>query len=1260
MNQQFVNRELLQAQSLTRRKEITAWLAPASYDVEYYSNDLAVARALRHPKTCMWVLNKKGVTQLSNQSHGLGEAFLWICASPGAGKTVLSSFLIDHYRSLEAGNVLYFFCKNTDADKNTPTAIVRTLLYQLYKSVQDQRSQESLNDDLGIALDRSGQQRAVNFTVLWQLFSTHIKILGPATIILDALDECQDTSQLIQSLKELSTLRSITVIVTSRKDPHLYIELNSVTSIEIAPEDINADIAAFVEAKVEASSRLSHPLVRDLVVTKLCNTHDGMFLWVYLVLKELKSCFSMAQVQDALTKLPTGLDGIYKSILQRLQTTLARPSFDLCSKVLTWVVSAVVGSNLVLSQLYKGLTSSQRPLSVDEVKQALTIHYDMDGDTLLAEDRSFPYSDKDLELICGSLITVRKGTLQVIHLTAKEFLRSRNETHDPTFSSLLVDPEHASLQMTLVCLRCIAANAEPLVDLKSQVPQIDWALDKDALDRCQARAPLLEYASFSWLVHLIDCKLDVLFEIAPIFKRTFNSSATFSWVETCMALQPYSTLRLLVGVDEVRDRFYTSRQDPWPRQEVNFQFLASWCVAISRVFEEYGAVLARRPWEVYFIDLCDTFGADPSLRKLWQEYGETPLRHKDLRFNGYRAPHRPQEKSLPHLQLQQSLEVGYSSSDAVFLVHDEDRGIYIWGETQIEGDNFCIYVQHEKTGQRLPPAEYFSDESVQKWQLVDHDMSPSGRYLALNYILSFDFNMASDLTGLTIIWQITENMSFERRMNCESWARVVFSHRSKTRQSYIGSRAVMFKDDHQCLIPNEIVDLRTGNRRPFSDVVLGWVDSAPGMFYSCNGQFLFASSFHPNNDWSEHEAVQARRVDPFEPSHFVDFRWEDERRQLVDVSPTSRYLVLGTPHDFNSPTTKETVLYLYDTKSSETIELHLPEPLAYNFGKFHFTRHETRLIAFLFGPFSTSMNVLIWDCLATAPRLMSHASLYLNISSSPQQIHIHKAATSAVMVTKMRSIQRIELGDEIKFLDTNKLIDDYPYRSSTISRDCSHWALVSYGQKGGKVQIMDLMSPYKPARHLDLEWSHSDIPRALSQGTDVPTAFSPDFRVLIINAEVFDITIREGDDPSERYTRTPFTMEALPSLLEPHRHQFTAWGLECQISPCNSFVLYVGNGDQWGNKSRYSSAIFLYRINVEKRTSARVELNLPEELVSLDASFHPSLPLMAISYASPTVAELEDIEQRPPSLQLTVFDLKSLETTVLEVPKGQHMEAIAK
>lgn len=71
VNQQLVNREILEVPGSTRRKEITAWLAPVAYDVEYFSNDLASARALRHPKTCTWVLHKTEMIQLLIQAMSL-------------------------------------------------------------------------------------------------------------------------------------------------------------------------------------------------------------------------------------------------------------------------------------------------------------------------------------------------------------------------------------------------------------------------------------------------------------------------------------------------------------------------------------------------------------------------------------------------------------------------------------------------------------------------------------------------------------------------------------------------------------------------------------------------------------------------------------------------------------------------------------------------------------------------------------------------------------------------------------------------------------------------------------------------------------------------------------------------------------------------------------------------------------------------------------------------------------------------------------
>ena len=255
---------------------------------------------------------------------------------------MIDNAILEDDSRLKKQHVIYFFCKSLDADKNNATAVLRSLLFQLYKLTQEQGTQTLLTANIEKAMDESGKRQAVDFTPIWTIFADHVKSISATLIVLDALDECQDAEQLLLAMKSLVPSKLIKIIVTSRKEAHLFTQLRSSLSLEITAEDIHSDIVAYVEAKVLGSPRLSHPLIRDMVITRLSTGHSGMFLWVYLILKELKSCFSVAQVQGVLANLPKGLDGIYKSILQRLRDNLPTASLDLCYKVLTWVVSAIV------------------------------------------------------------------------------------------------------------------------------------------------------------------------------------------------------------------------------------------------------------------------------------------------------------------------------------------------------------------------------------------------------------------------------------------------------------------------------------------------------------------------------------------------------------------------------------------------------------------------------------------------------------------------------------------------------------------------------------------------------------------------------------------------------------------------------------------------------------------------------------------------------------------------------------------------------
>ena len=342
IQQQTVNTVLLDAQNSSRQKEIIAWLAPTGYAVDYYMDDFTNARIARHANTCRWILARDTFLEFGRVTH-TGGSLLWIYAQPGAGKTVLAAFLVEHFAlHQQSGGVLYFFCKDTDDDKRTAIAVARSLLYQLFHTLSERAMASRLSEDLSLAMDKSGHKTALNFATMWKIFSDHISDVSPVTIVVDALDECHDSEMLVRSLRSMGDSNNVSVILISRKEDFLYQLLHQGPSLEVSPDDIDEDIKAFVEAKVAASPRLSHPSVKQLVVQRLCESHEGMFLWVQYMVKELRSCVSLQQVDEELQELPKGLNAMYQRILHRLEDTLDKQTFKLCSKVLTWVTTSLV------------------------------------------------------------------------------------------------------------------------------------------------------------------------------------------------------------------------------------------------------------------------------------------------------------------------------------------------------------------------------------------------------------------------------------------------------------------------------------------------------------------------------------------------------------------------------------------------------------------------------------------------------------------------------------------------------------------------------------------------------------------------------------------------------------------------------------------------------------------------------------------------------------------------------------------------------
>ena len=763
-------------------------------------------------------------------------------------------------------------------------------------------------------------------------------------------------------------------------------------------------------------------------------------------------------------------------------------------------------------------------------------------------------------------------------------------------------------------------------------------VDVEAVIQRQRQAPLMEYASLTWMMHLTECDGAQMIGVSKAFQETFDSPATFYWVEACMAFQPDSVLRLLAGLEEVIDYVSDLGPEHWPESEASCVFFSAWCHALRNVFEEYGSTLSHRPWEVHFLDLQNSFS---SIGQLYGTSGDTFRRDTTRRINGYESPRSCRPKAQAHIRLQQDVQGG-SSGNTIFFIHDERRRLYFWGEIYVDLSNVRLFVQNATTGQRLLPAVKLDGEAGRDGFLCSYGLSPSGEYIVLVYETKAKNVGFRNGSFLTLIWQISEEMRFTRRMRSEPWARIIFSHQCETDLFDTTATSIVFLEGGYCLTPCGKVHLASSSRQPLLDRLSSRSVSDEsvvlGSFYSQNGKYLFISEYNHGDGM-----CWAKRVALFTESSEHLCSWKESSRHLIDVSPSGRFLVLSTAPS-SLQTRGDDFLYLYDVDTSKTIRLPLVERLDYVEAKYQFVKDEMELIAFF--PCDvhgiSTMNVLVWSDLQSNPLLRRYGQLKLDDTISLLQIHINNDESSALMVPKSRVIQRVELRTKIRFPDAPDVNDDYPCTISQVSKDGVRWALLRYGQTKAQLQMTDVLSTKSSIHRLSLELPPCNEPRSRV------ASFSPDLWVLIVDAQVFSIA--EGVNG---LTLASFTIQGLPELLVHFQTRLNPrhWcQLHCLISPCNSYVIFTCQGDPFAREDA-PSTIYAFRVDFAAKSSTRLGLQLPKDLTYVSADFHPSQPLILLSYSSSSESDTRALEEIPP-LQISIVELEGLEMKPISLPEG--------
>ncbi|KAI1013658.1 hypothetical protein LB503_010485 [Fusarium chuoi] len=313
--------------------------------------------------TCDWLLEDYNYQKWMNAARGL----FWIKGCPGTGKSVLMKFAVDTMSRRKSGEIIAsFFIHGRGIElQQTPIGIFRALLNSLLMSFP-----KYLAELTKVFQDKQKRYGSYEQKNGWrwnekemEKFLSKLLIEGtkemPVVIFIDALDECGESAKsLLLSLKSLGENAEreesmVKICFSSKHFPILGHEMMARVYVE---EKNDQDIRLVIEGRLKEVQ----PVERRRQIEKeiMLKAHGG-FQWAILITNMvLEEDLTGARTEDLLNIIsttPPDLDELYDVILRGATKDKHRQM----AKLFQWVVYA------------------KRPLSAQELREALTTDKDM-------------------------------------------------------------------------------------------------------------------------------------------------------------------------------------------------------------------------------------------------------------------------------------------------------------------------------------------------------------------------------------------------------------------------------------------------------------------------------------------------------------------------------------------------------------------------------------------------------------------------------------------------------------------------------------------------------------------------------------------------------------------------------------------------------------------------------------------------------------------------------------------------------------------
>jgi ankyrin repeat domain-containing protein 50 len=517
------------------------------YTTEYESDK--DFNPIRVPGTCEWFLRHGSYRDWQEKDSSI----LWVSAGPACGKSVLSRFLVDKYKSTyqsDSYGICYFFFKDVDKARTNAANALCAIIHQLFKN------RASLIKYAMAEFATKGPSFVAEFGTLWTIFTKAVADpdCGEVICVVDALDECEESSRLklINELVELysssggnaTTNMKLKFIVTSRPYLKIVRRFNKLTS-ELPSTKLNGDnetkaisaeIDLVIKDKVQEIGLLEDD-VQAFLTEHLMSIADRTYLWVDLIFPIIEESleFTKPELLEVISTLPSTVNNAYEKILSQ------SPNVKEAKKLLQIVAAAI------------------RPLTLTEMNVALAIR---EGNKSQEDLHLVPKDSLGTKVtnLCGLFVRVIDSKIYLVHQTAKEFLealpQSLMEPSIDTISSPAVwkhslDPVDSNLVLTKICIYYLLFDvfeSRPLaVSPEGQIGE--------EVDRYTSQHGFLDYAAKHWTVHLRGAQikaepklLDATLEVCDTRTKRFLTWFQVYWTTIdSYARCPQTFTDLMVG-----------------------------------------------------------------------------------------------------------------------------------------------------------------------------------------------------------------------------------------------------------------------------------------------------------------------------------------------------------------------------------------------------------------------------------------------------------------------------------------------------------------------------------------------------------------------------------------------------------------------------------------------------------------------------------------------------------------------------------------